>query len=466
MKKKVLIILLVVFSLLLAGVIGFGIYLNMNFSTMIFEKGLDKLYTLSNDALTKADIYDYENEIVQINNNISYSSSDEVKELLGLDSVSLNYNLTLDNKNRKMLNNISYLEGDKEYLNVDLLYNSSDYSYINLNNLFAKILKVSLDEETTKSMEEMFDTILDNSKAIKDTDRLLYLTIEIIKNNISKDDIIKKDVTITIDGKENKLTEYCYSLEGEKLNNFVINILTEMEKNEEIVNILKDTYKMEDVKLVEYYTNNYKYSETDKLLSSIYVSGKYNIVGFSINEETTTGSNIIKYVGTNDSYLLELNNNIDTDIIVEGSKDKSGTINLLAKNNDEEISTVKITEENNEYTFICDTVDNAMSITLKYKNEKVSDKENNINLEVGIVSEGVSLGIIKFNQNTKVVDKLEEFDYSNAVDVNELTEEDTNEILTNLQKQLEGSMIYKIYADYNKRIEDAIYSDVNDYKNF
>ena len=53
------------------------------------------IITLSNDYLTKANIYDYENEIVQINNNISYNSSDEVKELLGLDSVSLNYNLTL-----------------------------------------------------------------------------------------------------------------------------------------------------------------------------------------------------------------------------------------------------------------------------------------------------------------------------------------------------------------------------------
>ena len=97
---------------------------------MIFEKGLDKLYTLSNSTLTKANMFDYENKIVEINNNISYTSSNEIKQLIGLDTVSLNYNLTLDNKNRKMLNNISYLEGNKEYLNVDLLYNSSDYSYV------------------------------------------------------------------------------------------------------------------------------------------------------------------------------------------------------------------------------------------------------------------------------------------------------------------------------------------------
>ena len=460
MKNKVLIILLVVFSLLLAGAIGFGVYLNMNFSTMIFEKGLDKLYTLSNDYLTKANIYDYENEIVQINNNISYSSSDEVKELLGLDSVSLNYNITLDNENRKMLNNISYLEGDKEYLNVDLLYNSSDYSYINLNNLFTKILKVSLDEETTKSMEEMFDTILDNSKTIKDTDRLIYLTIDIIKNNISKDDIIKKDVTITIDRKENKLTEYCYSLEGQKLNNFVINILTEMEKNEEIVNILKNTYKMEDVKLVEYYTNNYEYSETDKLLSSIYVSGKYDIVGFSITEDTEESNTTIKYIGVNDSYLFEVNDNPDLVGIIEGSKDKSGNINLSVKENGEEIGTVKIMEENDEYTFIIDSIDNTKSITLKYRNEKVNEKENNINLEVGIVSDGVSMGIIKFNQNTKVVDKLEEFDYSNAIDVNELTEEDTNELLMNLQEQLGDSVLYTLIIGYSSQFDASNYSSM------
>ena len=286
MKNKILIILLVVFSLLLAGAIGFGVYLNMNFSTMIFEKGLDKLYTLSNKALTKANIYDYENQVVEINNNISYVSSDDTKELLGLDNISLNYNITLDNKNRKMLNNISYLENNKEYLNIDLLYNSNDYSYINLNNLFSKILKVSLDEETTKSIEDMFDMILENGKTVKDTNRLIYLTVEIIKNNINKDDIIENEVNITIDGKDNKVTEYCYSLEGEKLNNFVINILTEMENNEEIVNILKDTYKIEELNLVEYYTNNYKYNETDKLAASIYVSGKYDIVGFSIMEDT------------------------------------------------------------------------------------------------------------------------------------------------------------------------------------
>lgn len=460
MKKKVLIILLVVFSLLLAGAIGFGVYLNMNFSTMIFEKGLDRLYTLSNDYLTKANIYDYENEIVQINNNISYNSSDEVKELLGLDSVSLNYNITLDNKNRKMLNNISYLEGDKEYLNVDLLYNSSDYSYINLNNLFTKILKVSLDEEATNSVEDLFDTILNSQKAIKDTDRLIYLTTEIIKNNMNKEDIVKKDITVTIDGKENKLTEYCYSLEGEKLNNFIINILTEMEKNEEIVNILKNTYKMEETNLVQLFKEEYIYSSTDKLAFSIYVSGKYNIVGFSINEDTEESNTTIKYIGVNDSYLFEINDNSDLTGVIIGSKDKNGKINLSVKENGEEIGTVKITEENGEYTFIIDNVDNSMSITIKYKNEIISDTENKLNIEIGIVSQGISLGIIKYNQNTKVVDKLEEFDYSNAVDMNELTEEEWNELDKNLQERFKDSFMYIALEDYEPKIEDNVNSNI------
>ena len=444
MKNKVLIILLVVFSLLLAGAIGFGVYLNMNFSTMIFEKGLDKLYTLSNDYLTKANIYDYENEIVQINNNISYSSSDEVKELLGLDSVSLNYNITLDNENRKMLNNISYLEGDKEYLNVDLLYNSSDYSYINLNNLFTKILKVSLDEETTKSMEEMFDTILDNSKTIKDTDRLIYLTIDIIKNNISKDDIIKKDVTITIDRKENKLTEYCYSLEGQKLNNFVINILTEMEKNEEIVNILKNTYGMEVVNLV----SNFKLDDPSTFASSLYFSlyaDNTDIVGLSINTKDVNDESKITYISIDNLYMFESISGQTT--YVSGSKDTSGNIYLTYSIEGTPMGTIKITNNNEEYTFIITEDETDMEITLKYKYENVSTEEIKVNLELGISIQGVSFGIIKYNQNAKVVDSIEEFDYSNAINVNELTEEDTKTIEENLLKRLEGSMLYELYIN-------------------
>ena len=462
MKNKTLIILLVIFSVLLVGIIGFDFYLSMNFSTMIFEKGLEKIYTLSNSNLAKVNMYDYENEIVEINNSIDYVSSNEIKELLGLDSISLNYNLTLDNKNRKMLNNISYLENDKEYLNIDLLYNGSEYSYINLNSLFTKILKVSLDEETNKSIEEIFDTILDNSKIIKDTDRLIYLTIDIIKNNINKEDIVKKEANITIDGKVNNLIEYCYSLEGEKLNYFVINILTEMEQNEEIVNILKNTYKLEEINLVDSFNENYKYDEKDKLLASIYVKGKYDIVGFALDEEITEGSNVIKYVCVNDSYLFEILEYTGANIFVEGSKDESGTINLLVKNNDEEIGTVKVNEENNEYTIIYDAIVDELSMTIKYKNDKISDKENNLNLEVGIESKGVSLGIIKFNQNTKVVDKLEEFDYSNAIDVNELTEEDQNELIINMQEQLGDSILYNLLIGYSygSMLDDSMYSNM------
>lgn len=453
MKKKGLIILLVVFSLLLAGAIGFGFYLNMNFPKMIFEKGLDKLYTLSNTTLSKANTFNFESQIVKVDNNISYTASPEIKEVLGIDTLSLNYDITLDNENKKMLNNIKYFENEKEYLNVDLLYDSSDYGYLNLNDLFTKILKISLDEETTNYVENLFDTILNSQKALKDTDRLIYLTTEIIKNNINKEDIVKKDITVTIDGKENKLTEYCYSLEGEKLNNLVINILTEMEKNEEIVNILKNTYKIEEINLVQSFKEDYIYSSTDKLAFSIYVSGKYDIVGFSINEDTEESNTTIKYIGVNDSYLFEINDNSDLTGVIVGSKDKNGTINLSVKENGEDIGTVKVMEENGEYTFIIDNVDNSMSITIKYKNEIISDTENKLNVEVGIVSQGISLGIIKYNQNTKVVDKLEEFDYSNAVDINELTEEEWNELDKNLQERFKDSFMYIALEDYEPQIE-------------
>ena len=459
MKKRGLIITLIVLVILLSGAIGFQLYLNMNFPKSIFQKSITNFTKMSNDILTQINYFDYENKIISIDNNISYVPSNEIKEAYGIDSLSLNYNVVLDNQNKKIFNNFKYLEGDKAYLDVDLLYNNQK-GYLNLKDIFDKILEAEIDEETKAEIDNFFDNIVNNKNSLDDTQRLIELVGDIIYKNINKDDIVEKDFNVDIEGKSFKLDEYCYTLENEKLYNFILNVLTEMEKNEEIVNILKNTYKMEDVKLVEYYTNNYEYSETDKLLSSIYVSGKYDIVGFSITEDTEESNTTIKYIGVNDSYLFEVNDNPDLVGIIEGSKDKSGNINLSVKENGEEIGTVKIMEENDEYTFIIDSIDNTKSITLKYRNEKVNEKENNINLEVGIVSDGVSMGIIKFNQNTKVVDKLEEFDYSNAIDVNELTEEDTNELLTNLQEQLGDSVLYTLIIGYSNQFDASNYSSM------
>ena len=463
MKKKILIGLLVIFVILLVGVIGFGIYLNMNFSTMIFEKGLDKLYSISNSVLSNGNTINYENQIVSMENNLTYTTSEDVKTLTGLDldTISVKYNMVIDNKNKKMLNSISYLEDNKEFINADLLYNNDKYSYIDLKDIFSEVLKASLDEETNNSINELFDSMIDSQKTIKDTDRLMYLTKEIIKKNLNKNDIVKKDISITIDEKEHKLTEYCYQLENEKLYNFIVNILTEMEKNSEITTILKETYNMEEVNLVESFKEEVGSDLQEKLYISLYVSGKFDIVGLSINDVTEDNDTLIKYINVNNSYLYELNNDVDTHFVVEGSKEND-VINLNVINNDVESGTIKVTENNGEYTIVLDDTASGDVFTIKYKYEKVSDEENKLNLELGIMSEGNSMGILKYTLNTKVVDKLDEFDYSNAIDVNSLSEEQMLELQTNLQQKLSNSVLFNLLLtlDSNNQLGTGYYGSM------
>lgn len=463
MKKKILIGLLVIFVILLVGVIGFGIYLNMNFSTMIFEKGLDKLYSISNSVLSNGNNINYENQIVSMENNLTYTTSEDVKTLTGLnlDTISVKYNMVIDNKNKKMLNSISYLEDNKEFINADLLYNNDKYSYIDLKDIFSKILKVSLDEETNNSINELFDSMIDSQKTIKDTDRLMYLTKEIIKKNLNKNDIVKKDISITIDEKEHKLTEYCYQLENEKLYNFIVNILTEMEKNSEITTILKETYNMEEVNLVESFKEEVGSDLQEKLYISLYVSGKSDIVGFSINEVAKYTETVIKYINVNNYYLYELNNGMDIQMVIEGSKEND-VINLNVINNDIESGTIKVTENNGEYTIALNDTASGDVFTIKYKYEKVSDEENKLNLELGIMSEGNSMGVLKYTLNTKVVDKLDEFDYSNAIDVNSLSEDQMLELQTNLQQKLSESVLFNLLLtlDSNNQLDTGYYGSM------
>lgn len=463
MKKKILIGLLVIFVILLVGVIGFGIYLNMNFSTMIFEKGLDKLYSISNSVLSNGNNINYENQIVSMENNLTYTTSEDVKTLTGLnlDTISVKYNMVIDNKNKKMLNSISYLEDNKEFINADLLYNNDKYSYIDLKDIFSEVLKVSLDEETNNSINELFDSMINSQKTIKDTDRLMYLTKEIIKKNLNKNDIVKKDISVTIDEKEHKLTEFCYQLENEKLYNFIVNILTEMEKNSEITTILKETYNMEEVNLVESFKEEVGSDLQEKLYISLYVSGKFDIVGLSINDVTEDNDTLIKYINVNNSYLYELNNDVDTHFVVEGSKEND-VINLNVINNDVESGTIKVTENNGEYTIALNDTAVGDVFTIKYKYEKVSDEENKLNLELGIMSEGNSMGVLKYTLNTKVVDKLDEFDYSNAIDVNSLSEDQMLELQTNLQQKLSNSVLFNLLLtlDSNNQLDTGYYGSM------
>ena len=458
MKKRGLIITLIVLVILLSGAIGFQLYLNMNFPKSIFQKSITNFTKMSNDVLTQINYFDYENKIISIDNNISYVPSNEIKEAYGIDSLSLNYNVVLDNQNKKIFNNFKYLEGDKAYLDIDLLYNNQK-GYLNLKDIFDKILEAEIDEETKAEIDNFFDNIINNKKSLNDTQRLIELVGDIIYKNINKDDIVEKDFNVDIEGKSFKLDEYCYTLENEKLYNFILNVLTEMEKNEEIVNILKNTYGMEEVNLV----SNFKLDDPSTFASSLYFSlyaDNTDIVGLSINTKDASEESKITYIAIDDLYMFET---ISEDpVYVSGSKDTSGNINLTYRYSIEgkPIGTIKISNNNGEYTLIFTDDTSDMDITLKYKYENVSTEEIKINLELGVSIQGVSFGIIKYNQNSKVVDKIDEFDYSNAVNVSELTEEDTKTIEENLLKQLEGSMIYELYMDYNKRIEDAVNSNI------
>ena len=197
--------------ILLSGAIGFQLYLNMNFPKSIFQKSITNFTKMSNDILTQINYFDYENKIISIDNNISYVPSNEIKEAYGIDSLSLNYNVVLDNQNKKIFNNFKYLEGDKAYLDVDLLYNNQK-GYLNLKDIFDKILEAEIDEETKAEIDNFFDNIINNKKSLNDTQRLIELVGDIIYKNINKDDIVEKDFNVDIEGKSFKLDEYCYTL--------------------------------------------------------------------------------------------------------------------------------------------------------------------------------------------------------------------------------------------------------------
>lgn len=164
----------------------------------------------------------------------------------------------------------------------------------------------------------------------------------------------------------------------------------------------------------------------------------------------------LKYLNIEDHYLFELISDSEKIISLEGSKDNKGVINLIYENKSNKKINVSIKNDNDEYIIILEEPVSKSNVTIKYKYIKVSNEEELLNLELGMMTEGSSLGIIKYTQNTKVVDKLEEFDYSKAIDVNELTEKDKTSIQNNLIINLQNSLIINFFTNFNNNFENQI----------
>lgn len=386
---------IIICSILVIGAIIIGAYFYfLGDNKKVFVSALNNMYNNLNDSISdiekKIPITDKDTFLIHSKMNIE--SEEENLQMIK------DYNLTLDfgadyNNNQYTLKALLANKDDQEILSALLNYNNQNI-YLSSEDLFSKVIAITnsdiKDELEIPTLNIDYYTFARNN---------LTIVKKTLSDFISSKDIKTTKETLTINNKPEEVTTYTLSLDKERLDDLFKKLQTNISNDKDIVSFLATLLNIseEEVKnnLLEEssFLDNVKISVYRKGILDTFVGAK-----ITINDETITYYDVDNYE--------ELS-----------SKDAS----IIRNDN---ITTIDLTKEDN---------------TLKKVTIENTDKDKYI-----ITLDIEDLKPVKINLELSVTYdvKLDLLDYKNSISIDDLTEEDQNEIVSNLIKTLSSLVTF------------------------
>lgn len=452
--------MLVVILFLIFLYFGGSFFIKKFDSKLIFANFFDDVFENLNDI-----VYDYSDEFkdsnIQVENNICLSFDMEEMEL---NSIRLNTITQLDIDNSNVFIDYKYLEDEEELLNFQMSsYNQNLYVFFS--ELFDKVLKINfVDDEEKNEFDNTIDKVveqLDKEFNVSSSEfkRFLELTKKIVVDNIDEDKFFRSKEEVIIEEVKYKLDKHAYVLEGNDYNEFIIGILTDIKSNNEYMDILVNIFGLDKENLI---------SQLDEMIDKqnnsidnikeeyiIYTRGLFReVVGLGINSiDYDEQSNFrIKYFNIDDKYKFSIEEEYDSFsegdsyYVFEGNK-QDDIVRLTFKENDELRANITyksfgnsmeivILEPNNEYAvriYLASLVEDKL-ITSIFSIEYTN---NEITIELGMDS------------RVSPIDEILKLDSENAINIEELTEDDKLLIQNNMGKIFEKSKLFNNLFGYN-----------------
>lgn len=400
--KKVWPIVLIVVLLLVVG-LGCTYYFVIMSPKNIFSKTIDIMYTkLDNNLKSYKNVYSSKDFSIsegnilftlnepKINLNIDYYGAENIKE-------------------KKAYLEANVKSNDKDIISATV-YNEKDMIYLLSKDLYSKVVGIKLNENDLSSIYERSDVDIDDIRYI------LTLVKDTIKNNINYNKIEKSLKTDS-----GLYFEAIYNFDKEEQKNLFDAIRKALIEDEKVPGILSKISGQEVTK-----------DDLKNILSSSTTEDERSDMKIILHSDIISGS--ISY--------FEMSNE-DGKATIE-SKDEETNIFIKDLANKEDIMSVKIDKNSVSGTLYGTDTDvsgnkTTMKIVFSIKNNKISDKKSEISSSFSIYN-GDSTDPMATVALTSKVDldaKPKEFDKSNVVMFDKLTEEDMMQIQTNLLSLIE-----------------------------
>jgi len=404
-SKKMPIILIV--ALLVILVVGAIIYLNNNNNPKnVFLGVINKVFDTSE---VKTEEIKTVNATIGLGVNIKSQDEEIARVAEYINKAKLTLNTQLDLEAEKELVKLGVDYENSNVLDAQISYkNQEDNIYAKVEELFDKTFAIEIDEE----MKETFKTLFNEVKALSKGDyQNSKNAVDILKDAITsrlKDEYFsQEDVDLDVNSEKINARKSILTLTPVQLKEILSGIVSELKNNEEFINCFDEEEKEEIKKaLAKLETSVNKIdegtSEQDKLVFNLYTKGTNNeFLKFEFIIIDDTDEVLISIVKNNkENYKLLVNEKIDGE-----------TSELLS-----------------------------CLLTVKVINDTTTDLTIKVNIE--------ELGEVTINlQLSYVLNKpIESIDTKNSVNIDELTEKQKTEIMTNLEKMKIYTLVQDIYT--------------------
>lgn len=453
-KNKLLFILIPVIIILLALLGGF-IYLKLNSNPkQIFTGAINKAFEFLE---VEEDKYTTVKSKVELSGSIE-SEDESVKEVKDiLESSKIAINSEIDAKNLVVNENIQVVYNNENLINLDASVQDQKI-YIALKDWLDKYIEVPVQEAELLKINE----VADNLSSI-DANLLLKSVQEEFVKEIQKQEFVQEKVKLNLDGKETKVTKSSLKLSEEQAVTFVKEFLENLKQNENFQKSIgenrEDVIKNIETLLGDFPTEDF--DQSTEICFSIYTKGilnKFVAVDFTIEEEekTTAGIEFVKQNEGKYEFAMYQNDEEErTNLIkitLEDEKESKtkGTIKISAYFEDEVLDLIcKYELKDEQLTFELSTTIENVELALS---GNIIEKGTTYSGTLMVSTKVQDFGTVNLNilYNFEYNVQIQRADISNATTIEELTDDEQQTFVNNIQ----NSKLYELIEKNN--LQDLI----------
>lgn len=412
--------LIIVILLVLAMILGLIYYFVVaSKPDRVYKKLIESTIDFYTNFRTSAD-YKTSKTTLKLGANFDLETNELDKNVIDLvNKTKIGVDLQANNEEKEFIVNLEADYDKENLLDVQMYSNiEEEKTYMKLENWLDKYIEV---EDVDNEFYTTFKDLLTNPKMTTSEKASLRKAMKIMKKELTS--MIKKEYCsakkedIMVNGKTVHATKNTIKMNQKQFKKEVETVLTNLRENQEFINCFEDGDELEAI--------------LDSLI---------NQVDDMAEEEEAT---------------------IEINIYTKGFMQKIQKVTVIFEDEYEEATTIAITKteaKTYEIDFL-DDKDKSVA-TLELKIEEKNKNEGNISYELAVPDFGKVKLTLEYSQ--KFNEEIDEVNVRNSVKMEELTKEDQQTIMNNLQK----SKLYELIMSYaNANTSNLLDTDTKNNKN-